>query len=70
VGLSQPRDETVALSSQSIGASTSVAMEFRKSRPGESAMKFAGGLGDTIQPNLPGLLLTSYAVCRNLKRAY
>jgi hypothetical protein len=29
-------------------------MEFRKSRPGESAMKFAGGLGDTIHHNLPG----------------
>ena len=36
------------LSSQSTGASTGVAIEFRKSRPGESAMKFADGRIDTI----------------------
>jgi hypothetical protein len=29
-------------------------MELRKSRPSESAMKNAGGLGDTIHANLRG----------------
>ena len=38
------------MSSQSIGVSTGVAMEFRKSRPSESAIKIAGGLCCTIGP--------------------
>ncbi len=58
-------------SSQSMGVSIGVAIEFRKSRPSESAMNIAGGLFGTIDRSNHGKVdsLTCYAPVDKLSSA-